>query len=65
MTEEVFSIPTGPMGPWDQLSTNEKAWIELIRVISCGSDPRVTLPRVDALREMLENQETNPSSNRA
>lgn len=43
-----------PLGSWEHLSENEKAWIEFIRVISCGSDPRVTPTRVRALRELLD-----------
>ena len=53
-TEEIFTLPTAPAGTWDQLTTNERAWIEFIRVISCGSDPRVTPTRVRALRELLD-----------
>jgi len=53
-TEEIFTLPTAPSGQWDQLTTNEKAWIEFIRVISCGSDPRVTPTRVRALRALLD-----------
>lgn len=52
--DTVFTVPMGPVGPWDQLSANEKAWIEFIRVISCGSDPKVTPSRVRALRELLD-----------
>ena len=43
-----------PMGPWDQLTENEKAWIEFIRVISGGRDPKITPTRVRALRELLD-----------
>lgn len=50
----VFTLPTAPSGVWDQLTANEKAWIEFIRVISCGSDPRVTPSRVRALRALLD-----------
>lgn len=50
----VFTQPTAPAGAWDQLSANEKAWIEFIRVISCGSDPRVTPSRVRALTALLD-----------
>ncbi|PYF09135.1 hypothetical protein C8J30_1106 [Rhodobacter viridis] len=51
---DLFMVPTGPLGPWDQLSENEKAWIEFIRVISGGRDPKVTPARVRALRELLD-----------
>ncbi|WP_444464432.1 hypothetical protein [Rhodobacter capsulatus] len=51
---DLFMVPTGPLGPWDQLSENEKAWIEFIRVISGGRDPKVTPARVRTLRELLD-----------
>jgi len=54
MSELMFKIPTGPMGPRDQKSENEKAWIEFIRVISNGRDPRISPARVRALRELLD-----------
>ena len=50
-----FRLPTAPeVGPRDHLTKNEKTWIEFIRVISNGSDPRVTPDRVRALRELLD-----------
>lgn len=52
--DTVFILPTAPAGPWDQLTPNEQAWIEFIRIISCGSDPRITPKRVRALRELLD-----------
>jgi hypothetical protein len=55
MSETIFTLPISPAGPWDQLTENEKAWIEFIRVISGGRDPRVTPKRVRALREMLDS----------
>ncbi|ETD86402.1 helix-turn-helix domain-containing protein [Rhodobacter capsulatus] len=51
---DLFMAPTGPLGPWDQLSENEKTWIEFIRVISGGRDPKLTPARVRALRELLD-----------
>lgn len=54
MSDIIFTLPTAPAGPWDQLTENEKAWIEFIRVISCGRDPRVTPSRVRALRALLD-----------
>ncbi len=51
----VFMLPTAPAGPWDQLTKNEQAWIEFIRVISGGLDPRITPDRVRALRELLDS----------
>ena len=53
MNEPLFIAPTAPAGPWNQLTKNEKAWIEMIRVISAGRDPGLTLQRVQALTELL------------
>ena len=50
----IFTLPTAPAGPWDQLTMNEQTWIEFIRVISNGSDPSVTPNRVRALRVLLD-----------
>lgn len=50
----IFTLPTAPLGDWNTLTANEKAWIEFIRVISCGSDPRVTPARIRALRDLLD-----------
>lgn len=52
--DPVFILPTAPMGRWDQLTKNEQAWIEFIRVISGGRDPRITPDRVRALRQLLD-----------
>ena len=52
--DTIFTLPTAPAGLWDHLTKNEQAWIEFIRVISNGSDPRVTPDRVRALRELLD-----------
>ena len=55
-----FTLPTAPAGQggqagqWDSLTPNEQSWIEFIRVISCGSDPRITPTRVDALMALLD-----------
>ena len=54
MSDGTITVPTAPAGPWDQLTENEKAWIEFIRVISCGRDPKVTPARITALRELLD-----------
>lgn len=53
MRESTFTLPTAPAGPWDQLTENEKAWIEFIRVISGGRDPKITPDRVKALTALL------------
>jgi hypothetical protein len=52
--EIIFTLPTSPSGKWDQLTANEQAWIEFIRVISGGRDPRITPSRVRALRALLD-----------
>jgi hypothetical protein len=53
--DTIFALPTAPeAGPWDQLTQNEQTWIEFIRVISGGRDPRVTPNRVRALRQLLD-----------
>ena len=54
MNEGFFMLPTSPTGTWDQLSENEKGWIEFIRIISGGRDPRITPERVRKLRELLD-----------
>ncbi|SUZ32416.1 hypothetical protein ROE7235_02174 [Roseibaca ekhonensis] len=51
----IFTLPTAPSGSWEQLTRNEQAWIEFIRIISCGSDPSITPARVRALRELLDS----------
>jgi hypothetical protein len=45
----VFTSATAP-----NLTKNEWNWIEIIRVISNGSDPQVTPTRVRALRMLLD-----------
>jgi hypothetical protein len=42
MDDTTFTLPTAPSGSWEELTPNERAWIEFIRIISCGSDPKVT-----------------------
>ncbi|MGY3438663.1 MULTISPECIES: hypothetical protein [unclassified Marinovum] len=55
MTEATFAAPAAPSGQWDKLSSNEKAWVEFIRVISNGTDPRITAGRVRAMRVLLDD----------
>jgi len=51
----IFMLPTAPAaGPWDHLTKNEQTWIEFIRVISSGPDPKVTPTRVHSLRELMD-----------
>lgn len=54
MSDGKFIVPTGPLEKWDELSQNEKAWIEMIRVISNGTDPAITVERVQDLRALLD-----------
>jgi hypothetical protein len=53
MSDLQFAPPKSPLGSWDQLSKNEKAWIEMIRVISNGTNPKLTLDRLRALTDLL------------
>jgi len=36
------------------ISQNERAWIGFLRILSCDSDPNLTLRRVQLLRLMIE-----------
>ncbi|MDF2141723.1 hypothetical protein [Paenirhodobacter sp. CAU 1674] len=54
MTESLFMTPRSPTGNWQELSANECGWIEFIRVVSGGTDPKITPARVRALRELLD-----------
>lgn len=54
MKDGPFMLPTSPMGPWKDLTTNERAWVEFIRIISGGRDPRITPDRVRKLRGLLD-----------
>lgn len=49
-----FVVPTSPTGNWEDLTANERAWVEFIRVISGGRDPKVTPERVRRLRDLLD-----------
>ena len=52
--DAIFNLPTAPSGVWKSLTENEKGWIEFIRIISCGSDPKITPTRVNALTKLLD-----------
>lgn len=54
MSDTPFTTPTSPSARWEDLTVNERAWIEFIRVISNGRDPRPTPARVRALTELLD-----------
>ena len=53
MNDGHIMLPTSPLGRWDQLSKYEKTWVEFIRVISGGRDPKITSGRVRKLQELL------------
>jgi hypothetical protein len=55
MSEPKFMLPTSPTGTWEDFSENEKTWIEFIRVISGGRDPKISPNRIRALRELLDS----------
>lgn len=42
------------------LSANERAWIEFLRIITGNSDPAPTLPRVQALRRLCRLARLSP-----
>lgn len=50
----MFAAPAHParLSGWDDLTPNERGWIEMIRVISAGSDPAVDLESTAALRQV-------------
>lgn len=50
----IYTLPTAPSGVWESLTENEKGWIEFIRIISCGSDPKITPTRANALTKLLD-----------
>ena len=54
MSDTPFTTPRHMVPNWEQLTANEKGWIEFIRIISNGRDPRITTERVRALREILD-----------
>ncbi|WP_156209571.1 hypothetical protein [Pseudorhodobacter wandonensis] len=54
MTDTPFTTPRHMVSDWEHLTENEKGWIEFIRIVANGHDPRINLERVQALREALE-----------
>jgi len=54
MSDTPFTTPRHMVPNWEQLTANEKGWIEFIRIISNGRDPHITTERVRALRELLD-----------
>lgn len=54
MTLGPIIAPRAPSGDWETLTPNEKAWIEFIRIISAGTDPKITPARVRALTELID-----------
>ncbi len=39
-----------------QLTENEKSWLMFLRLVANGSDPKVTLRRVQLLRRVCEGR---------
>ncbi|SEN59252.1 hypothetical protein SAMN05216227_10187 [Pseudorhodobacter antarcticus] len=56
MTDTPFTTPRHMVPNWEDLTENERGWIEFIRIISGGRDPGINLERVQALREVLERK---------
>jgi hypothetical protein len=54
MNDGPFVVSRSPTMTWEDLTANERAWIEFIRVISVGHDPRITPERIRRLRELLD-----------
>ena len=54
MTDSPFITPRHPLERWEDLSENEKDWIEYIRVISAGRDPKISLERIGALQQVID-----------
>ena len=52
--DTVFTLPTARAGLRDHLTKNEQIWIEFVRVISGGRDPKIPPNRVRALRHLLD-----------
>lgn len=52
-----------PFPPSDaplRFSSNERAWIEFLRLLSCGTDPAPTLKAIQALRQALQRPSALP-----
>lgn len=56
MSEPMITVPTAPTDMWEHLTRNEQAWIEFIRTISAGRDPKPTPRRVRALADLLDDR---------
>lgn len=54
MSETPFTTPRHMVHNWEHLTDNEKGWIEFIRIISYGRDPRITPDHVRTLGKMLD-----------
>lgn len=56
MSEDMFMLSSHPasISTWEDLTPNERDWIEYIRIISGGRDPAVNLERVRRLRVLMD-----------
>lgn len=54
MSDTPFTTLRHLVPNWAHLTDNEKGWIEFIRIISYGRDPRITPDHVRALGKMLD-----------
>lgn len=56
MSDGMFILPAHPasISTWEDLTPNERDWIEFVRIISCGRDPAVSPERVRGLRVLLD-----------
>lgn len=50
MTTSDFRKRTGKLDGIDNLTPNEQAWLEFLRLITCDAVPPITLSAVQALR---------------
>lgn len=56
MSEHMITVPTAPTDMWEHLTRNEQAWVEFIRTISAGRDPKPTPRCVRVLTDLLDNR---------
>lgn len=52
----VAPAPPSHLKRWEDLTANERGWLEMIRVISNGTDPAVDPDAVVALRDALDHK---------
>jgi hypothetical protein len=56
MSEPIFTVPLSPLPCWEDLTLNEQGWIEFIRVVADGKDPKINLERVRALQAAIRGR---------